>query len=154
MKNRLAIFLLTSAALLLSACTVWREHPASNNWKDATGGEGLERSFWKEIKAKRWNEVEHRLASNFVGVSQEGSRFDKATALSRLQQLRLDDYTLGDLQSEMNSDTFVVTYTLALRGTSAGQPLPSEPVRMMTVWQKQNAGWMEIAHSVQGPEKK
>lgn len=154
MRNGLAIFLLMFAALLLPGCTVWREHPASSNWKDATGGEGLERSFWKEIKAKRWNEVEHRIASNFVGVSPDGSRLDKAAAFSRLQQLQLDDYTLGDVQSEMNTDTFVVTYTLALRGTSAGQPLPPEPIRMMTVWQKQNAGWMEIAHSVQGPEKK
>jgi hypothetical protein len=25
---------------------------------------------------------------------------------------------------------------------------------MMTVWQKQNAGWMAIAHSVLGPESK
>jgi hypothetical protein len=154
MKNRLAIFVLMSAALLLSACTVWREHSASSDWKDATGGEGLERSFWKEIKAKGWSEVEHRIASNFVGVAQDGSRFDKAAALSRLQQLQLDDYALGDLQSEMNSDTFVVTYTLAMRGTSAGQPLPTEPIRMMTVWQKQKSGWMEIAHSIQGPEKK
>jgi len=47
----------------------------------------------------------------------------------------------------------VVTYTVALHGTSAGQPLPSEPIRMMTVWQKQSAGWMEIAHSVLGTEK-
>lgn len=154
MKNRLAIFLLLSTTFLMTGCTMWREHPGSSNWKDATGGEGLERSFWKEIKAKRWNQVEHRIASNFVGVSQEGSRLDKAAALSHLQQLQLDDYTLGDVQSEMNSDTFVVTYTVVLRGTSAGQPLPSGPIRMMTVWQKQNAGWMEIAHSVQGLETK
>lgn len=153
MKNRLAIFLLLLTVLSMSACTVWREHPGSSNWKDATGGEGLERSFWKDIKAKRWGEVEHRISSNFVGVSAGGGRIDKAEALSRLQQLRLDDYALGDVQSEMNSDTFVVTYTLAVHGTSGGQPLPSEPVRMMTVWQKQSAGWMEIAHSVLGPEK-
>lgn len=153
MKNRLEIFLLLSTVLSMSACTVWREHPGSSNWKDATGGEGLERSFWKDIKAKRWNEVEHRISSNFVGVSPGGSRLDKAAALSYLQQLQLDDYALGDVQSEMNSDTFVVTYTLAIHGTSAGQPLPSEPIRMMTVWQKQSAGWMEIAHSVLGSEK-
>ena len=109
MKNRLAIFMLLSAVLLMSGCTVWREHPGSSNWKDATGGEGLERSFWKEIKAKRWIEVEHRISSNFVGVSAGGGRLDKAAALSHLQELQLDDYALGDVQSEMNSDTFVVT---------------------------------------------
>jgi len=153
MKNRLAIFLFLSAVLVMSGCTVWREHPGSSNWNDATGGEGLERSFWKEIKAKRWSEVEHRISSNFVGVSAGGGRVDKAGALAHLQQLQLDDYALGDVQSEMNSDTFVVTYTVAMRGTSGGQPLPSEPVRMMTVWQNQKAGWMKIAQSVLGPEK-
>ena len=52
MKNRLAIFLLLAAVLMLPACAVWREHPGSSKWTDATGGEGLERSFWKEVKAK------------------------------------------------------------------------------------------------------
>jgi hypothetical protein len=154
MKNRLAIFLLFSVTLLLSACTLWREHPASSKWTDATGGEGLERSFWKEVKDKKWSELEHHIASNYVAVSAQGGRLDKAAAVAQIQQLQLDDYTFGDLQAEMNSDTFVVTYTIAMRGTFAGQPLVTESLRMMTVWQKQNAGWMAIAHSVLGPESK
>jgi hypothetical protein len=154
MKNRLAIFTLLAAALLLQACTVWREHPGISKWTDATGGEGLERSFWKEVKAKRWNELEHHIASNYVAISPQGGRLDKAAALAQLQQLQLDDYTLGDVQGEMNSDTFVVTYTVAMRGTFGGQPLPTEPLRMMTVWQKEKAGWMAIAQSVLGPESK
>jgi hypothetical protein len=147
MKNRLAILVLLSAIPLQTACTVWREHPASNQWSDATGGEGLVRSFWQEVKAKHWNEIEHRLSSNYIGVNQEGVRLDKAAALERLKQLQLDDYTLGDVQSELNTDTFVVTYTIAMRGTTDGHPLPADPVRMLTVWQKQKAGWMAIAHS-------
>ena len=151
MKNRLAIFVLLAVTLLLQACTLWREHPASSKWTDATGGEGLERSFWKEVKDKKWGELEHHIASNYVAVSPQGGRLDKAAALAQIQQLQLDDYTLGEVQGEMNSDTFVVTYTVAMRGTFGGQPLPSEPLRMMTVWQKQSAGWMAIAHSVIGP---
>ena len=154
MKNRAAIFFLLSALLLLPGCTVWREHPGSNKWTDATGGEGLERSFWKEVKDKKWNELEHHMAGNFIAVSPEQGRLDKADAIAHLQQLQLEDYTLGDIQTELNSDTFVVSYTVAMRGTMAGQPLPSEPVRMMTVWQKQKAGWMAIAHSVLGAETK
>src|SRR5512137_2052914 len=111
MKNRFAILALLSAILLTPACTLWREHPGSSKWTDATGGEGLERSFWKEVKGKKWSELERHLASNYVAVSAQGSRLDKAGALAQIQKLQLDDYTLGDLQSEMNSDTFVVTYT-------------------------------------------
>ena len=154
MKNRPAICVLLTGLLLLSGCTMWREHPGSTKWTDATGGEGLERSFWKEVKDKKWNELERHMAGNFMAVSPDQGRLDKAAALAHLQQLKLDDYTLGDFQTELNSDTFVVSYTVAMRGTIAGQPLPSEPVRMMTVWQKQKAGWMAIAHSVLGPEKK
>ncbi len=154
MKNRPAIFFLLTLLLLLPGCTMWREHPGSSKWTDATGGEGLERSFWRQVKDKRWNELEHHLAGNYIVVSPEQGRLDKAAALAHLQQLQLDDYTLGDVQTELNSDTFVVSYTIAMRGTIGGQPLPSEPVRMMTVWQKQKAGWMAIAHSVLGPERK
>jgi hypothetical protein len=151
MRNRLAILALLSATSLMPACTLWREHPASNKWTDATGGEGLERSFWKEVKDKKWSELEHHVASNYVAVSAQGGRLDKAAALAQIEQLQLDDYTLGDVQTELNSDTFVVTYTIAMRGTFGGQPLLTETLRMMTVWQKQNAGWMAIAHSVLGP---
>src|SRR5271165_5912803 len=147
MKNRLAILVLLSATVLMSACTVWREHPASTKWTDATGGEGLERSFWKEVKNKNWHELEHHLASNYVAVSAQGGRLDKTAALAKIQKLQLDDYTLGDVQTEMNSDTFVVTYTIAMRGSFDGQPLLTESLRMMTVWQKEKAGWMAIAHS-------
>jgi hypothetical protein len=151
MKNRLAVIML-SALLLLPACTMWREHEVSK-WTDATGGEGLERSFWKEVKAKRWSELEHHLAGNYILVTPEVGRLDRAAALAHLQQVHLDEFTLGDFQTELNTETLVVTYAITMRGTSAGHPLPSEPVRMMTVWQKQKAGWMQIAHSVMGPEK-
>ncbi|MGC2181673.1 MAG: nuclear transport factor 2 family protein [Terriglobales bacterium] len=154
MKSRPAICVLLTALLLLSGCTMWREHPGSTKWTDATGAEGLERSFWKEVKDKKWKELEHHMAGNYMAVSPEQGRLDKADAVAHLQQLQLDDYTLGDVQTELNSDTFVVSYTVVMRGTMAGQPLPSEPVRMMTVWQKQKAGWMAIAHSVLGAEKK
>jgi hypothetical protein len=151
MRNCLAILGLLSATLLTPACTLWREHPSSSKWADATGGEGLERSFWKEVKDKKWSELEHHVASNYVAVSAQGGRLDRAAALAQIQQLQLEDYTLGDLQTEMNSDTFVVTYSMAMRGTFGGQPLVTEQLRMMTVWQKQSAGWMAIAHSVLGP---
>jgi len=151
MNNRLAVVML-SATMLFAGCTMWREHQISN-FNDATGGEGLERSFWKEVQHKRWNEVERHLASNYVSVTPEEGRFDRAAFLAHLQQLQLDEYTLGDLQTELNTDTLVVTYAITLRGKFAGQPLPAEPVRMMTIWQKQKSGWLAIAHSVQGTDK-
>jgi hypothetical protein len=144
------VVLILFAIVLLAGCTMWREHQVSD-FKDATGGEGLERSFWKEVKAKHWNSLEGRLAGTYVWFTPEEGRFDRAAALTHLQQLQLNDFSLGDLQTELNTETLVVTYVITMRGTFAGRPLPSQPVRMMTVWQKQKLGWMAIAHSVVGP---
>jgi hypothetical protein len=41
-----------------------------------------------------------------------------------------------------------------LRGKRNGEALPEAPQRMMTVWQQQKKGWVEIAHSALGPEEK
>jgi hypothetical protein len=147
MRFRALLCILVSSLLLLSACTVWRERPVVNNWSQATGGESLERSFWKEVHDKHWDELSRHLGGNYISITPSG-RFDRAQALERLQQIQLADYSLGDFQIELNGNTLVVTYTLSARGTSAGHPFPQEPVRIMAVWQQQKAGWMKIAHTV------
>jgi len=152
MKYRRVISML-SAIILLAGCTMWREHQVTE-FKDATGGEGLERSFWNEVKAKHWNALEGHLAGNYVSFTPQEGRFDRVSMLAHLQKVQLDDFSLGDLQTELNTETLVVTYAITMRGTFDGQPLPSGPVRMMTVWQKQKTGWVAIAHSVLGPQDK
>jgi hypothetical protein len=145
MFRHLSLLFLICGMVLLSACTVWPERPATE-FSQALGGEELERVFWKEIKAKHWDEVERRIASNFVSINAEGQH-DRAATLERLKQLELKDYSLGDFQTELNGNTFVVAYTIILHGTRNGQPLPEEPQRVLTVWQQQVKGWVEIAHS-------
>jgi hypothetical protein len=68
--------------------------------------------------------------------------------MEQIQKLRIQDYTISDLATEMNRDTFVVTYTIALHGESG---TPNAPERRMTVWQQHKSGWLAIAHSVLGP---
>jgi hypothetical protein len=64
-----------------------------------------------------------------------------------LKSLSLADYTLGDFNTTSNGADLVVTYTARVSGTSKGQPLPAEPIRMMTVWQQVTKNWVAIAHS-------
>jgi hypothetical protein len=82
---------------------------------------------------------------------------DRSATLEQYRRWQLKDYALGDLNTEMNGTTFVVTYTITLNGTfsaaagngaAGSQPLPSAPQHMMTVWQQQKKGWVIIAHSV------
>jgi hypothetical protein len=141
---------LTLALGFMSACTFYGEHPA-RTLSQATGGEELERVFWKDVQAANWVEVERALASNYSGVTPAGS-LDRPATLEQYRRWQLKDYALGDLKTEMNGSTFVVTYSITLNGsvngTGGSQPLPSAPQHMMSVWQQQKSGWVEIAHSV------
>jgi Domain of unknown function (DUF4440) len=137
----LAFILVASFA----GCTVWGEHKPTV-WTDITGGESLERVFWHEVQAKHWNDLESHLAPNFVLTIPTGT-FERAAALEHLKQLQLHDYSIGELQSQLNGNTYTVTYVLNIRGTADGTPVPA-PLRAMSVWQRQvREQWVMLAHS-------
>jgi hypothetical protein len=144
-----AVLSLVLAISLWSACTVYGEHPVQTI-ADATGGEGFEQGFWRHIQAQKWKELEKHIAGNFVYVTPSG-KLDRAAALVEIEKMRVSEYSIGDLSTEMNGNTFVVTYTITLHGSAGSEGFPSRPERRMTVWQKEKAGWMAIAHSVLGP---
>jgi len=144
-------FALMFALMFAPACTFYGDRPA-RALSEATGGEGLKRVFWKDVQAANWVEVERALASNYTGIT-PGGTLDRSAALEQYHGWQLKDFALGDLKTELNGTTIVVTYTITLNGvTSNGaagsQPLPSVPQHMMTVWQQQKKGWVVIAHSV------
>ena len=143
--------MLTFILMFMAACTFYGAKPA-RTLSDATGGEGLERVFWKNIRSANWVELDRSLASNYSGVTPSGT-LDRSATIEQYRSWQLKDYALGDLKTELNGTTIVVTYTITLNGVasngSAGsQPLPSMPQHMMTVWQQQKAAWVVIAHSV------
>ncbi|HVM92560.1 MAG TPA: nuclear transport factor 2 family protein [Terriglobales bacterium] len=143
------IFGLAAVLLLEAGCTMFKEKPAGS-FAEATGGEGFERVFWKHVAAANWTEIDHAIAGNYSGVS-AGGTLDKAAALDQYRQWQLKDFSIGNLKTEMNGNTIVVTYTITLNGSAGSQPLPSGPQRMMSVWQQQKSGWVEIAHSTSAP---
>src|SRR6202790_1807147 len=112
------ICVVISALVVAPGCTFYGEHPA-RSLSEATGGEALERVFWKNVQAANWVEVERSLASNYAGVTPVGM-LDRSATLEQYRQWQLKDYALGDLNTEMNGTTFVVTYTITLNGTLNG----------------------------------
>ncbi len=150
MPRRFTLIALLVYWMLVSACTFYGDHPA-RSFSEATGGEGLERVFWKDVQASNWVQVDRSLASNYASVTPSGT-LDRSAAMEQYRTWQLKDYAIGDLQTELNGTTIVVTYTITLHGTVNGpagsQPLSSAPQHMMTVWQQQKAGWVAIAHSV------
>ena len=152
MGRSLNFFLALAATLALASCTFYSDHPVKA-FSDATGGEGFERAFWGDIKQQDWKDVEAHIASNFVYLTPKG-RWERPAALEEIEQMRLQEYSITDLTTEMNRDAFIVTYTITLRGTAQGRAFSDLPQRRMTVWQQQKGGWMAIAHTVLGPEVK
>jgi Domain of unknown function (DUF4440) len=140
------LVLMAVIGVMLTGCTVWGEHKPSA-WTDVTGGESMERVFWRQVKAKDWAGVEQHLAGNYVLSSPSGV-YDAAEAIEHWKQLEIEDYSLGDFNVQLNANAYVVTYTASVRGKLAGQPLPPGPVRAMTVWQQVARNWVAIAHSV------
>ncbi len=147
MLRRLSATVVTLSTLaLLAGCTVWGEHKPSA-WTDITGGESLERVFWHEVQAKHWAELESHLAPNFVLTIPAGT-FDRTAALEHFQQLQVNDYALGEFQSQLNGNTYTVTYILNLRGVINGKSVPAAPLRAMSVWQREvREQWVMLAHS-------
>ena len=142
-----ALRLLPALLLLvvLSACTMW-DKPKAIAWSNATGAEQFERLMWQEIKAANWAEVERRLAPTFVVMSPGGAR-DRAAEMEYLRRLAVKDYALGEVEVRPHGNDMVVTYTITLDAALDGQPMPSGPWRVMTVWQQVGATWSAIAQS-------
>ena len=148
-----ALVLLLGTLLSFEGCTVYGEHPVVTI-ADATGGAGFEQALWRDIKAHDWKDLDRHIASNFVYLTSEG-RLERAAALEQLHSMRVLEYSIGDLDSEMNGNTFVVTYAIVLRGDAGnGQSFADQPQRRITVWQQQKSGWVAIAHSVLGTAPK
>jgi hypothetical protein len=144
-----AVVFVMGLVSVLSACTVYGEHPVMNI-ADATGGAGFEQGLWRDIQQQNWKDLEQHIAGNFVYVTPTG-RLEREAALVEIEKMRVTDFSLGDVTTEMNGDAFVVTYTITLRGSAGSNQFPNQPQRRMTVWQKQKASWVAIAHSVVGP---
>lgn len=142
---RRSVLVVAVLALVLAGTSCWEEkQPAT--WKTAAGPEAYEKLFWQAVKEKDWAMVERRLAATFVAVDAEGTH-DRAETMALFRQLDLQDFSLGELKSAPNGSDMMVTYTIVMRGTYKGQPIPNTPFRMLSVWQQVKGGWIAVAHA-------
>ena len=106
----------------------------------------MERQFWKDVADQHWSALRRHMASNFTLTTPAGF-FGADQALEHWKQLELQDYSLGDFKIQPNGADVVVSYTLTLRGTRAGQPVAMDPTYVMSVWQEVGPRWLLIARS-------
>jgi hypothetical protein len=127
-------------------CTMYPEKKHVSAWSSATGGEHFDRLLWEDVKTKRFIDIEPHLAPALVATFPGGVR-DRAAFLDYLKALQLTDYSISDVSSVPAGGDIVVTYTITLHGSRAGQPLPDSPMTVMTVWQQVKKGYIAISHS-------
>jgi len=144
MKPRLRPWLAFGCLACLCGCTIWPQKPAV--WSNATGAEQFERLWWQDVKDQDWNEIEQRISGTYTAQI-AGRTMDRAQMLERLKQMQVSEFSLGDLNVQPSGDTAVISYFLDLHGSAAGAPLEVKHAAMMTVWQRQKRGWVQIAHS-------
>ena len=129
----------------LSSCTMWSEKKHAN-WKSATSGENLANLFWRDVKAKDWQSLDGHVAPQFTGIIRSGiTNHDQL--MQNLKGLDLQDFQIGELQTQLHGGDLVVIYSVTLKGTSKGEPLPATPIRILSVWQELKHGWVLVAQS-------
>jgi len=138
----LTIFVL---ALTLTACSLWSQSK-NPSWNSATGAEQFEKLMYKALKDKNWIDLESHLSSNFVYLTADG-KMDKDQTMQMMRKADIKDFTLGDFTTTPSGNDIICTYTLTMKGTINGQPIPQTPARIMTIWQQGKSGWQQIAQS-------
>jgi len=137
--------IILALSLTLTACTLWSQSK-NPSWTNATGAEQFEHLMYKALKDKNWIDLEGHLSSNFVYLSAEG-KMDKDQTMQLFRKADIKDFTLGDFTTTPSGTDIICTYTLTMKGTIGGQPIPETPNRIMTIWQQGKSGWQQIAES-------
>jgi hypothetical protein len=111
-----------------------------------SGVTAKEKEIWDNIKKKDPNAFGAMLAEDFIYVSSDGV-YDKAGTVNGIKQIEATDITLSDWKTlTVNKDATIVTYTVNMKGTSGGQPIPPGAMRAGSLWVNRGGNWVGVFH--------
>jgi hypothetical protein len=160
------LILLAPLLLMASACTTTTQAPSNVNAPtntqpsnttasatpktDANASDSdvtaKEKQIWDNIKKKDPDAFAAMLADDFVYVSNDGV-YDKAGTVNGIKQLEPTEITLSDWKTvQLGKDAAVVTYTVDMKGTSGGKPIPPGAQRAGSVWVNRGGKWVGVFH--------
>lgn len=129
-------------AAAMASCTQGKP-PHLQSWKNATGAEAYERSFWKAIEDGDFASAERRMAPIYTLTTPTGiAARDKA--IDYFRSINLKHIDIADLRVEPEGADMVVSYVASIEAKSSSAP---ERFYMMTVWQQVKRGWIAICHT-------
>ncbi len=158
------IILLSVLVLAASACATTTQAPSNSNaptppantatsTTPATNAPALnseitdkEKQIWDAIKKKDAAGFAAMLADDFIYISSDGV-YDKAATVNGIKQMEVTDLTLSDWKTvTLDKDAAVVTYTVTMKGTSGGRPIPATPVLASSAWVNRGGKWVGVYH--------
>jgi hypothetical protein len=105
-----------------------------------------EKQIWDKIKNKDADGFAGMLADDFIYIAADGI-YDKAGTVNGVKNLEITDLTLADWKVVMlDKVSAAVTYTVTMKGTSNGQPMPGSTQRASSAWVKRGDKWVAVYH--------
>ena len=161
------LLLLSALLLMMSACSTTPE-PSNANTSNTSANTNAnantsatpkaetnatsdaiiakEKEIWDKIKTKNPDGFGSMLADDFIYISNDGV-YDKAGTVNGIKQIDATDISFSDWKvSMLDKDAAVVTYTVNMKGTSGGQPIPPTPVRASSAWVNRGGAWVGVYH--------
>ena len=157
------IILLATLLLAASGCATTTEAPSNNAPVQPTNANATatpkaattapdadvvakEKEIWDTIKRKETDAFAAMLADDYIHIASDGV-YGKAETISGVKQLDLTDISFSDWKTVMlDKDAIAVTYTVNVKGTVGGQPIPEKPVRGSSVWVNRGGKWVGVFH--------
>ena len=104
--------------------------------------------MWKAIHDKDWPQVERHLAPVFMGAGPRGETLDHTTWIEFWKKAQIQDFSVGEFNTQPDGADMVATYVLHLNGTDTSQSIPAKGLRVISVWQELKGGWVLTSQSV------
>jgi Domain of unknown function (DUF4440) len=126
-----ACSLIMAAAMLLTVtgCTVYPEGK-EQTLAMTTSAEQVQRIFWQDVVAGKWDEVRSLLAPNVVWMG-PGGELSRDEIIPHLQGLKITQAQVGETAVKANGPDITVMFTLQF--AAAGGPMVTRHVA--AVWQ-------------------
>ena len=103
-----------------------------------------EKAAWDAIKKQDWTGFADMMASDYIEIGNEGV-YDKNGLLTFIKDLDVTDVEFSDWKSiPIDADATILTYSLNLKGTHKGQPMPAGPYRATAAWVNRAGKWVAL----------
>lgn len=103
-----------------------------------------EKAGWDAFKRKDADAFKKMLAPDYIEVLDSGT-MDTAASIAGMKDYEINDVTFADWKmTTIDKDAVLITYTVNVKGSYKGQPIPAGPYREASAYVNRNGEWLGI----------